>query len=476
MADYDIMQLSDDSYADDLSFPLVLRPSISDDGYRAIYTAKPNPGHPGYAVWLYDRGSEEGAYQVRVFTRDDDRPIFGITLRPQISGDGRYILFRSPGYYTDEDASGIYLYTIDTGEVRLLVRDQIPRWPTGAERAGEPGMRKYESSHPSISFDGSRISYIWTDYEYCGATRDKWLPVRRRLMVADIGESSVRGGSVVEIGHENTFGHGIKNQRISGDGNSIAFYAGGTVRDLTVSNLEMPPYEAIRHNAFSSPTCDVFCYVARTQGYGNYILYVAPDPDAPNTPLVVAHPQTGNVQSFNQRSILGNPPDITTNGRRVALHAGFRMGASNTGIYVYEPGGDTYKIVTFGSSPGSDREEAPLTTGAVPAISPEGHWLAYYLRQVRFRYGYADPEEYEEGETYCPCVSKDEVVITRIPSGESTRLIETGEAMVEPIYTSAMSLDLATDGGHLVFTSRANITGGNPDLCHEAYVASRSGG
>lgn len=472
MASYDIAQLTEGEYQYDLHFPLNLRPTISDDGSRVVFASKVEPNRPGYSIWLYDRDRYDEPRNLSINVGGDDRILS--SSHPQISGDGQKIVFAAQFYYTEEEGTGIYVYDIDSGTIRRVVDDQISRWSSGAARMGEPGMKKHVCSKPSISSDGRWITYVWTDYEYCGATRDHWIGTRQRLMIADISGDTVSGGTILEIANENAFGHGIRNLRISGDGRLIAFYAGGVVEGLEVSNLEMPPYETETRREGSAPTCNVYCYVLRIQSPGRYTLGVVPEPDSSARPLIVAHPQTGNVQSFNMSAVLSNPPSICTNGSRIALNAGFVLGAENTGIYVYEPFGaspSTNEIITFGARPGVGPGEETLTTGAVPAISADGLWLAYYRRDVSFREGYSDPSEYEEGETYCPCVEKDEVEVRRIPRGDISRLIETSDNPVCPEYTSSIGLGIARDASHITFVSRANKVGRNADLSHEVYYA-----
>ncbi len=467
MADYEVTQLTNDYSRCDIRFPLNIRPSISDDGQRVVFAAKVEPGRPGYAIWLSERG--ETPRQLTVNVRGEDHILFELALRPQISADGRYVVFRAPYYYTEENESGIYVYDIDSGDVRLIIKDAIPRHSNGVRRRGEPGLRKYETSKPSISADGRSLSYVWTDYEFNGSTRDRWITTRQRLMLAEISETGVRGDDLVEIHSENAFGHGFQSQRISADGRTIAFYAGGEVRGLEASNLEMPEFEMDRHSEYSGYTCDVYCYVIHIESGHSYNMQVVPTPESSSAPLIIAHPQSHNVQSFRSGSILDNPPSLSHNGARIALHAGFIMRAQNTGVYVFEFSGETHEIISFGATPGASPEEPVLTTGAVPALSADGRWLAYYLRDVTFREGYGDPDEYEEGETYCPHVQSDDVVICQIPSGSRSRVIGSGAEMIQPEYTPAMGLALSEHAHHVCFISRTNNADSNPDLSHEVY-------
>lgn len=444
------------------------RPTISDDGRRVAFKSRSH-------MWLYDKDSDNPLRKLYATVGGDDRVL--VSPYPQISGDGKKIVFDARGYYTDEEETGIYIYDIDSGDVRLVVKDSIPRWPTGAARMGEPGMKKFVNTMPSISSDGHQIAYVLTEYGYGAATRDHWTRVRQQLLVAEISDSGVRGNAILEITVENAHGNGIQSLRMSGDGRSIAFYAGGAITGLEVGNLEMPPYETVVHeDSIAGPVGNVYCYVARRASSGRNTLQVVFDPDSPKEPLVVAHPLSGNIQSFDLSNVLRHPPGICRDGSRVVLHAGFVMGSEKTGVYVYEPdglGSATHEIVTFGARPGAGPGEPVLSTSVVPSISADGKWLAFYLREVSFPEGYGDPSVYEEGETYCPWVLKDDVQVRRIPDGETSDLIEGAESAVYPIYTSTMSLALAEEARYLTFVSRADIVGRNPDWNHQVFYCSR---
>ncbi len=475
MADYDVTQLTDGVYVDDLYFPITRRPSISNDGRRVVYASRLVPERPGYAIWLYDRDRDTEPRQLTVDARGESKPL--MSPCPQISGDGRRIVFYAPGYYTEEDETGIYVYDIESGQIRLVVADQIPRFETGAARPGEPGLRKYACSKPSISADGRWLAYVWTDYEYAGAVRDNWGRTRERLMLADIGGDSVRGGTVLEVLSDNAFGNGIRSLRMSGDGRHIAFYAGGVVRGLDIENVDMPPYEPVAHGEHVGPTCDVYCYLVSIRAPGSYTLRAVPEPGSSRRPLVVAHPESSNVQSFRTSSVLANPPSLCDDGSRLALSAGLVMRADDTGIYIYESRGSrpgTHPFISFGEVPGAAPEDRTLVTGAAPALSADGHWLAYYRREVTFPPGYGDSDHYEEGETYCSCVNVDELVVSRLPSGESSTLIASAEDAVCAVYTPNQGVGVSAEATHLAFLSRADKVARNRDLSHELYYASLS--
>lgn len=450
MAIYDVIQLTESQY--------YLHPSISDDGSRVVYSAMTSPADMP-TIWLFDRDHDDEPRQLSVFARGDDHNL--VSYYPQISGNGQEIVFTNKGYYTEEEKSGLYVYDIDSSTARLKAENRIPRYPSGAERPGEPGLQKRVCSKPSISGDGQMLSYILKDYRYSGAHRDCWQLFRESLTIAEGGDSS-RGDGVLEINTQSHFGNGILSQQISGDGRFIALYAGGVVEGLEVNNLEMPLYEAVTHGETSAPTCNVYCYIVRIERPGHYRLEVVPSSDSLRQPLVVAHPQSSNIQSFDINNLLyANPPSICSNGSRIALNAGLVMRAENTGNYVCEPYGTTpapniHMIITFGTQPGISPGEETLTTGVVPAISCDGRWLAFNRREVSFPEGYGDTSTYEGDETHCPNVEKDVVEVRRLPGTDISDLIETIDDSNCPFREQNMRLGIARDASHITFVSRAN--------------------
>lgn len=472
---YDVTQVTGSVNPDDLYFPLNRSPSISHDGARVVFAARREAGRPGFVARIRDRDIDHvGSRELSASVDGAERIVAAVN--PLISGNGEKIVFDSVGDYVGDGETGIYVYDIDSGVARRVVTDRIPRWPGGAARVGEPELTKRVNKWPSISTDGSRISYISTDYGYCGATRDHWIRTKQSLCVADVEQGRVRGDSILSMTMENVHGYGIRAQSISGDGQLIAFYAGGVVEGLQVENLTMPPYDPEIHSEFAGPVCDVYCYVILLRRPGQYSLRCVPEPDYPRVPLVVAHPKSHDVQSFIASNNTHTPPSLNENGERIALNGFFVMGESRTGVYVYEyRDAETRHIVSFGVTPGESGEgEETLTTGANPVITRDGSCLAYYRRDVVFPEGYSEPLYYEEGETYCPRVEKDEVVVHDIPFGGTSNIIEDERNPVHPTYSNAMGLAIDGDGSNVAFISRANKIGSNPDCSHEVYLATQT--
>jgi hypothetical protein len=351
----------------------------------------------------------------------------------------------------------------------------------GAERDGWLGGERISCSMPSISDDGSTMTHVVNFSEYNSATTNKWILREQTLSFGRITGDGVRGTGLLSIPIENVFGSRIFSQSISGNGEVIAFYAGGEIQHMRVRNIEMPPYEPIseyyEYDEQGKLCYNVYCYVITQRGDSRY-LSVVPDPDSPTEPLVVARSYLIGVNSYNTENFLAQPPSISSAsplGRcRIALVAGLVWGESKTGIYIYEPeSNSSYRAISFGQTPGTQGCEESLVTGSHPSISRDALSLAYYLREVEFPQGYNDIPSYEEGGFYCPYVQKDDVVFQRIPSGDRIKLIESTNDPAPPTHTSRMGLDMSGDGSNIVFISRADKTGGNRDHSHEVFLASR---
>lgn len=471
--EYDVIHLTEGRYDYDLWVPINGKPTMSNDGRRVVFPSKIEPGRWGYSLRLYDSESAEEGPQVLSVPSDGGDAVL-ISSFAQISGNGEKIIFDSLFGYVGDFQSGIYVYDIDSGTIRRVVTDNVPRWDTGVEMTGQPGSTKRVAKWPSISSDGSMITYVWETYEYSGSARDNWAPTQQSLMIADISGDQITGGDITKLTMERVSGYRFYPPSISGDGRTVAFYAGGVLEGLEVDNLEMPPYEAVTHSELSSPACDVYCYVARIQGPGSYILSVVPDPDAPTEPLVVAHPQSNSANSFNLDNVLyDNRPSISNSGSRIAINAGFVMRSQKTGVYIYEPlDAITRRIVSFGYTPGASTRPN-LVTGAAPAISADGLSLAYCLRRVIFPDGYpgGDYSPYEDERSYCPSVEEDEMVVHEIPFGDRSPLINTESNPRDALFTSSMGLDIDENGSHVTFVSRADKDGTNYDRSHEVFYA-----
>ncbi|MBI5670636.1 MAG: DUF11 domain-containing protein [Chloroflexi bacterium] len=118
-------------------------PSISSDGHYIAYLPYYAKGYTGREIYLYDMRTGDAT---RVSTNANGVPASGVSQDPQISADGRYILFRSDAWnLVDEDTYGAYqVYLKDriTGQIVILSTDT----------AGIPG--RDTSWEPSLSSDG----------------------------------------------------------------------------------------------------------------------------------------------------------------------------------------------------------------------------------------------------------------------------------------------------------------------------------
>jgi hypothetical protein len=285
------------------------------------------------------------------------------------------------------------------------------------------------------------------------------------LMIHDI--SSGHGGTLADDREswDRGFYSSIYCMSIDRRRGRVAFYASDTIAGVV--NLEMPP-----------PRGNICCYVADMTG-GRTELLVAPHPQDPLRPLpVVVPPDSGmlnQIQSFNTGCVFYHPPTINAAGNRVAFTAGLEMGSSDTGVYVFEPERRrSHVVIHFDGHPGAGPGEQTLETGVAPSISPDGRYIAYRDRRVTFPEGFGSPrEELEEGRTYCPTTVSDELVVQRLPRGESSPLLGATEDPLSAPRTGELGVACAEDGAQVAFLSRSNKELRNPDYVEQVYYAVR---
>jgi Tol biopolymer transport system component len=131
-------------------------PSISNDGRYVVFTAPPRAGDPGAntpagVVYRYD--ATTGALELVSKNMSGEKPN-GVSGTPQISGDGRYVVYASNA--TDlvdglpARSSTIFLYDTVGGTTQPIVRNLQGKFPPGV------GAQSYL---PYISRTGDTIAF-----------------------------------------------------------------------------------------------------------------------------------------------------------------------------------------------------------------------------------------------------------------------------------------------------------------------------
>lgn len=156
----DIVSISSDGEAANEHVSSV---DISDDGRYVVWhtlatNLVPETNLDKWQVYLHDRVT--GTTEL-ISRAQDGTPANRLSLEPSISGDGRYVAFRSHAGNlvagTTINRSHIYLLDRETNEVKLVSRAH-----DGGEASGPPGSSSTnsgDSGEPSITPDGRHIVY-----------------------------------------------------------------------------------------------------------------------------------------------------------------------------------------------------------------------------------------------------------------------------------------------------------------------------
>jgi uncharacterized repeat protein (TIGR01451 family) len=316
-----------------------LQPSLNDAGTRVVFFSDRDLTGDGlnrdanFEIFEADLGASPVITQL---TRTD----VGSNILPQISSDGRHVVFASdrnldPGVGNGDDNQEIFVLALDSGSFR-----QITDTPAGVI-----------NDEPAINADGSRVAFI-QDGE---------------LVVAEIGV-----GSVVPIAIPNPTGGTNRQPAIDAKGSHIAFMSSGDIflaqigsaGEITTTRITSSTSEVINDEPAISADGTRIAYVSNGQIY----FY----------DTGVGHPRLlGGV--FNARH-----PSLSADGTRFAIVSGREiwMAASprsDVGVskistpYPVVPGAAiTYTIVVTNSGP--SRAEGMMVTDTIPAQILNPQW------------------------------------------------------------------------------------------------------
>lgn len=158
--DIEIVSISNDGQAANEHVTSV---DISDDGRYVVWHTMatnlvPETNLDKWQIYLHDRVADTTELISRA---QDGTPANRLSLEPSISGDGRYVAFRSHAANlvagTTINRSHIYLLDRETKEVKLVSRAH-----DGGEASGPPGSistNSGDSAEPVITPDGRYIAY-----------------------------------------------------------------------------------------------------------------------------------------------------------------------------------------------------------------------------------------------------------------------------------------------------------------------------
>ncbi len=252
-----------------------LRPSISADGTVVAYESaarnligkdvlgRPTDTNSARDVFVYDMGTEE---TTRVSVASDGTQGAGESLRPSLSGDGRYVAFQSEVVFDTSDtnkARDVYLHDRESGSTtRVSLSD--------AEAQGDGG-----SFSPSLSADGRFVAF-WSNAANLvgGDTNGK-----SDVFMRDVTEGTTVRASVTDEGAEGD--DDSSDPSISPDGHFVAFWsaagnlvAGDTngVRDVFLHDL-MTGETTRASVASDGAQADADCYAPNVGSGGDMVAF-----------------------------------------------------------------------------------------------------------------------------------------------------------------------------------------------------------
>lgn len=203
--------------------------SISDDGRWVAFdslasnlTSDPHPG-PGLAYQVYLKDMETGAI-VSISQATGPGTSVINAQRPEISGDGRYIVFESDSALVASDTNGlvdVYLYDRVNDSLQLV------------SRADAGGAANGPSNNPVISSDGTTIAYTTAASNIGGITSVGGIVVARI--------ESIVGGHVVELtSGANLTDLDFANSPIIGSISGTQFYDANSNAVLDAGDVRLP--------------------------------------------------------------------------------------------------------------------------------------------------------------------------------------------------------------------------------------------
>ncbi|MFD2385615.1 fibronectin type III domain-containing protein, partial [Paenibacillus xanthanilyticus] len=309
---------------------------ISADGRYAVFESTSprlaeGDTNGGFDVFLYDY--VDGT--VQLISRDElGMPGDGQSMKPDISGDGRFIVFQS-------DAQNLMGAVSSGTDTQIFVMD---RDADGNGKFDEPGgvtlkrisespMGDPANNHselPSISADGKTIVFISRADNLSGVKTNQ----TEQLYIYDNG--SREGGLTLLLNAEGKLPNASMSEPdVSGDGKTIVFGTNAT-------NLAPDTNESE----------DAYLYDVATKTF---------------TPLT--HFENDNPFYYNDVS----QPTVSMDGKRVAFaYHGYEF--SGFDIYVYDRGGDAPTVRRITDKP---NEELYYINSKQPSISPDGRYVAF---------------------------------------------------------------------------------------------------
>ncbi len=286
-------------------------PTISDDGRLvAFQSAAPNlaPGDLNGTDDVFVRDTLQQTTTL-VSAGTDGQSAPGPSSDPQISGDGRFVVFTSPAVVLagdDNDAADVFVRDLSASSTAAVSLLPGGGWARGA------------SEQPTVSADGARIAFRSTAVLVSGDTNDV-----ADILVADRGAGTLTRASVDSAGTQADGASG--EAAISSSGAFVAFTSTATslvpgdtngVADVFVRGVDSAA-TSLASIAVSGVRANAVAAAPSTSATGRYVAFVSaadtlvpgdangtadvfvadllPPPGTPGTPTVVAGDTTATL-------------------------------------------------------------------------------------------------------------------------------------------------------------------------------------
>jgi|GEM_PF-1997590 len=365
-------------------------PQISSDGrYVVFYSSATNlvTGASGYQI--YRKDLQTGAL-VLVSSTDGSAAskADGYSDSPQISPDGRYVVFysTSANLVAGADGEQIYRKDLQTGDLMLVSSAASG----GAEHQGDGG-----SYTPQISSDGRYVVFYSTSTNFVVGASGQQI-YRKDLQAGDLVLVSSRDGSA-----ENKGDGYSDSPQISSDGRYVVFYS-------TSTNLV--------------GAIDGHIYLKDLQT-GSIVLVSSTDGSAE---------YRGNGDSYS--------PQLSSDGRYVVFHSSAtNLVTGASGTQVYRKDLQTGSIVLVSSGDGSAENQGNGGYSGSVQFTSDGRYVVFRSNATNFVAGASGFQIYRKD----------------LQTGSIVLVSSTDGSAANQGNSSSGSAQLTPDGRYLVFLSQA---------------------
>ncbi|MEF3311490.1 fibronectin type III domain-containing protein [Paenibacillus sp. GYB004] len=353
-----------------------LRPDVSDDGRYVVFDSDADhlaerDGNGKTDVFLYDRVADT----IELISKTGDgASADNISFEPKISGDGRYIVFTSyAGNLITDDAAGpaadVFLYDRHTGRMAKI------SYPA------EGGAGNGDSYRPAVSGDGSRIVFL---------SYAKLVPDAPDQLSVYLYERETDSVSLLRLADGTIANDDSGPPAISGNGQYIAFATEAsnmdrtdTDRYLDVYLFHIPDKTVKRISTF--PGDRTISYDPSISEDGRYVAFKYEDHSDYNLfPVIYVYDRDRDETVAASRSVTGGLPDGDSESPSISGDGRYVLYASRAANLAAGDSNGVYDVYAFDRHTG---ETAPLSltyaggwasgSSRMPAVSGDGMYVVF---------------------------------------------------------------------------------------------------